>query len=191
MNALLKVLLKIPILGSKIQSSDGYLLGQIQALFSIGDYKQCFQLTSQRLLADKKKPIEQDSYTYSEFIKYAVLSAAKLKNRSVYDEVKHILLNIGVRHYERDIAQSIVKLSLLGYFFQDKDGMSKLAKLASEIDEGWGEPYFLLGWYEVPNKAAIPYFNDAIAKDPSYRKRILEDSECNKYPEIITELKKK
>ncbi|MCU7801929.1 MAG: hypothetical protein KZQ96_01930 [Candidatus Thiodiazotropha sp. (ex Lucinoma borealis)] len=191
MNTLLRVLLKIPILGNKIRSSDGYLLGQIQALFSMEDYLQCFQLAYQRLYENKTSSIEQDSHSYPDFVKYAVRSAAKLKDQSIYDEVKNIILSIGVKYYEREISESIIELSLLGYFFQDKDGMFNLAELASEIDKSWGEPYFLLGWYKLPNREAIPYFNDAISKDPLYRKRILEDSVCNKYPKIIAEIDKK
>jgi hypothetical protein len=191
MELLSRILLGMPIIGNKIKSSDGYLLGQSQYLFATEDYQACFKLALQGLRKEKKNSKKMSRYIFFEFVRFAVLSAAKLKDRSSYDEIKQVVLNEEWHGQGRDVAESIVKLSLLGHFFQDKDGMKELANLAGKIDGSWGEPNFLLGWYGLPDKGSVSHFNDAISKDPLYRERILSDSLCNKYPEIIAEITRK
>ncbi len=186
MNFFVKLLLSFPFSGKAIKSSDAYILGQLQLLFANNDYLECLSKSLDFLRKSKNKG---EPLLWWEFSSIAILSTAKLQNRDTYNELVALLTDHEIPSGKRSVAESLVKLSMLGYFFQDKEGMLKLAEQAKKADESWAEPEFLLGWYQLPSTGSATHLKNAINIDSEYLSRIRSDSTCLKYPEIIKQLK--
>jgi len=186
MKFFVKLLLSFPFLGKAIRSSDAYILGQLQSLFANNDYLECL---SESLDYLKKPNSKGDQLLWWEFASFAILSTAKLQDRDAYNELVILLADREIPSNKRSVAESLTKLSMLGYFFQDKEGMLKLAEQAKKADESWAEPEFLLGWYQLPSMDSVTHLKNAINIDSEYLSRIKSDSTCLKYPEVIEQLK--
>ena len=180
---LIKVLLTLPILGKKIRNSEGFLYGQVHTLYNNKNYEKSLQLAIKGLISHGAS----STLSY-DLLKYAILSVANIKKREFYDDVKEIVLSNFATTTGREYAESVIKLSLLGHFFDDRVGMIELAKIASSMDETWGEADFLLGWYDLKDSHSIEYFRSAISKNIAYKERILNDPNCKKYPDILNAL---
>lgn len=187
-----KHLFHVPIISHLLKLSDNIMIGAIYGSFLSQNYEDSLQFSLYGLKRKRKNNNRHSHDTWWEFMKYAIKSALKVYKREYYEELRKLAIN-GPKPIEgREIAQSLIELSALGYSFRDKKDMSQLvelAELAGSADSSWGEPDFILGWYKLPNNEAILHFKKAINKDPSYKSRVMHDSTCNKYPEIIAQIR--
>jgi len=181
---LISLILRIPVVGTKLKTSSSFVLGQIGFAFSSKDYRGCLDLIYASIEYEPPK-IRSNDWIWWEIIRYSVLSAAKLKNANDYKHISDILSKNINPLKDRSVAETLIKLSQLAFYFQDLIGAKKYAMLSIEADEKWGEGEFLLGWYNLPTEESIEYFKSAINKDKKYLKRIQTDDKCLEYPEIL------
>lgn len=181
------IITHLPVIGKRLRTSTSYALGQIGGAYSFGDYRKCFEL-AHSYLSEMKGAADTDKLIWWEVFRYATLSAAKLQGKSEYCHLGELLENGYDLINERIVAETLVKLSMLAFYFHDKVGMVKYAELAAHSDNSWGEPDFLLGWYQLPSDDSVSFLKKAIKKDKSYLDRIKTDAECLKYPELIEEI---
>jgi hypothetical protein len=187
--SIFKFVLRVPVLGSLLKLSDTVVLGSMYGSYSIQNYEDALQYALHGLTRKRNKITEHTRWVWWEFMKYGIESAYKIYSCLDYEKLRDLVL-VGPKPDEkREIAKALVKLSALGYSCKDKEGTLKLVELAGATDKTWGEPDYLMGWFSLPSEESVSYFKQAIEKDSSYKSRILNDKGCNKYPDLIAQLK--
>ena len=181
---------RVPLLGGWLKSVDSILLGYAHGSFVSGRYEECLDFCLRGLVKKRKKNDSHTRWLLMEYIKHSVNSALKLNREVDYIKLRDLILDFPREKLlvGRELSELILKLSMWGYNFNDRDGILKLAKLAGGFDATWGEPDFLIGWFSLPDAESVCFFRKAIEKDASYKSRILNDGDCRKYPELLSEL---
>jgi hypothetical protein len=73
----------------------------------------------------------------------------------------------------------------------EPDAARAFAEIASDADDTWAEPDFLLGWLFLVHGGGDPIepLSRAIRKDPEMLERIIEDPVCGRQPHIVAALR--
>jgi hypothetical protein len=180
--------LNTPIIGDLLKLSDSIVIGSVAGAYSSQNYELCLQYALHGLTRKRKKISGHDRWIWWQYMKYGMESAYKTYTCVDYEKLRDLALSGPAPEEEREVGETLVKLSALGYACKDKEGAVSLIKLAGKTDKSWGEPDFLLGWFNLPGDESVHYFKQAIEKDSSYKSKILNNERCTKYPDIIAQL---
>ena len=181
--------LNTPIIGDLLKLSDTVVMGSVAGAYFSQNYELCLQFALHGLTRKRKKITEYKRWIWwQQYMKFGTDSAYEIYSCADYEKLRDLALGGPAPEEHREVAEILVKLSTLAYACKDKEGSVSLIKLAGKIDKSWGEPDFLLGWFNLPSDESVHYFNQAIEKDSSYKSKILNDKRCNKYPDITAQL---
>jgi len=182
---LFRFVLNFPLIGNLLKKSDSLVLGAAYGSLLIQNYEESLQFALHGLTRKRKRFTDHTRWDWWEFMKLGIESAYKMYSCVDYEKLRDLILDGPEPDENREIAKLLIKLSALGYSCKDKKGTLKLVELAGATDKTWGEPDYLIGWFNLPSEDSVRYFKQAIEKDPSYKSKILNDNVCNKYPDII------
>ncbi len=184
LRSLFKFLLNMPVIGNLLKMSDSILLGAVYGTYLIEQYEESLNYAFYGLSRKRKKHGDNPNW---DIMDYAIKSATKLNRRSDYEKLYQLAIASPDSVEGREVGKIILRLAMWAHTFKDREGVVELVNLASHTDKTWGEPDFLMGWFNMPSDESINYFRQAIEKDESYKKRILNDTACNRHSNIIAE----
>jgi len=195
---LLRLLKKIPVFRKYASESYGGLEGAIFHCWDRGDYDRAtriaiFGLKKHRNRKGKILPPEIYHGYWWTLMKIGADSARHISNahlkKSIIDQA-----NLGIEPFEGyDVAYSFLEFSKWKYEEKNEKEAIEYAMLASNADETWGEPDFILGWYALVlgHDGAECHFDKAIEKDLRKLGQILDNDVCKRFPGIIANLESK
>ena len=189
---ILRPLINFPPIKRYISKSKSGLMGRIPKIYKEEDYTKALELSLLGLSKCKRKSLFIDEFYWWAFLSYSVYCANMLKSKPIM--IKLIKLSdFGfepmVGHYA---SYCFSRFSHFMYVEGDYDKAIKFAKKSLKADNSAGEPYYLLGYYElfVNQGDPIDYFKQAIERDNSILARIVHHPSLQEFPNIINELKK-
>ena len=193
------VFAKIPFVKRYISNSIGGLQGRIVRCFDDKDYKKAAEIAIHALRRYRHKKsklfsyLDIDHHHWWVFMKLAVDAARMTDSKEFHSEIV-TLASEGIEPFiGYDVAYSYLIFSGWAFESGDYERAIEWAETASNADDTWAEPDYLLGWYNLRrnNDEAESHFIRAIKKDPRILFKIEEDGLCKKHPQLIDALKRK
>ena len=193
---LLNLITKIPYFRKKVRESEGGLSGKIFRYQGKGMH---LEATQTALFALEKfrhrKPTlipQMHHHTWWTFMSHAVKSAKHIEQ----EDLKSRLIDFaesGIQPFDGyNVASAFLEFSRWEYRAGNHEKALEYAEIASNADDTWGEPDFLLGWFKlVLGKAdAEESLSRAIEKDQRILFRVASNDVCKQYPGMIAKLKR-
>ena len=187
-----KMLLKIPLVRKYKELADGKFDELVNNLYIKGDYQNAFIYARTWMEGNCNGTPNYSLLRWWSMMQQAIKSGVKLQEgKNAYDDLVRIVESDCSIAEERLAAECLINLAMWGYNFDDLKKCIELTQRGLKADSSWGEPSFLLGWFHLSfdEEASVSYFNNAIALNPEYLKRIEEDSNCINHPNIIKSIK--
>jgi hypothetical protein len=125
-----------------------------------------------------------------EFMSYAVASLEQCDAPEAWDEAM-ALARHGMEPFQGyAVAYAFLAFARRKLAVGDDDAATAFAIVAGHADETWGEPEFLLGWYELASGQGdgMAPLSRAVRKDPRILTRIADDPTCRQHPDLIAKL---
>ncbi len=121
------------------------------------------------------------------------LAAENLERCGAHDKLDNLIEWANAeteRPGDNEAAKTYICFSLSKYRRGDREAAIRYAQIASECDETWAEPDFILGWYALVlgEGDAQEHLTHAVRKDPRILPRIEQDEVCQRHPHIIRKL---
>lgn len=193
----LRFILKVPILKKRLRESIGGLSGRIFRHWENNEYEEAtdvalFALEKYRNKKSKLLPFMLHHHWWR-FVKHGVDSATKTESSEKRKKLINFA-NSGIEPFEGyDVAYSYLEFSRWEYVNKDYETAEKYANIASQADNTWAEPDFILGWYSLVlgSSDAEKHLSHAIEKDHRVLFRIVNNDICKQHPQIISNLKLK
>ena len=194
---LAKLIGKIPYVRNKLNESEGGLSGTMFRCQADGDHAEATRIGIFALekFRHKKNWLTpgMEHHSWWSFMRHASESAGQTDD----DMLKQKLIALakdGIEPFEGIfVAKSFLEFSRWNYRAEKYDKAIEYAEVASQADNTWAEPDFLLGWYGLllSTGNAEKYLSQAIEKDERILFRIANNDICKQYPSIIKKLKQK
>ena len=193
---IIRLLSKIPYIRKKLNNSSGGLSGSIFSCWENKDYTKATQISIYALERFRNKKNRfvpgMEHHNWWSFMKHGVDSAKHIEDFELIDKLMS-LANDGIEPFEGyDVAYSFLEFAKWEFGRSNHDNAFKYAELASNADETWAQPDFILGWLNLAlgKGDAELHLEKAISKDKRVLFQIANDSVCKQYPNIINKLKK-
>ena len=189
---ILRPLTNFPPIKRYISKSKSGLMGRIPRIYKDENYTTALELSVLGLSKCKRKSPFIDQFYWWAFLSYAVYCANMLKSKPIMKKLIK-LSDIGFEPMEGHYASyCFSRFSHFMYIEGDYDKAIEFAEKSLNADNNAGEPYYLLGYYElfVNQGDPIEYFKQAIERDHSILARIVHHPSLQEFPNIINDLKK-
>jgi len=187
----LRPLFKTPLFKQYVSGSAGGLSGNIFSLQRKKEYEKATKISIHALKKFRNKKIKYlHHHIWWQFMTHGVESAKHIQN----DELREQLITLaetGIEPFKGySVAYSYLEFSRWKYRTGKHEEAIRYAKVASEADDTWAEPDFLLGWYGLLLSTGSPeeHLSRAIEKDHRVLFRVANNDICKQYPHIISKL---
>jgi hypothetical protein len=189
---ILRPLINFPPVKRYISKSKSGLIGRIPKIYKEENYTKALELSVLGLSKCKRNSPFMDDFYWWGFLSYAVYCANMLKSKPIMKKLIK-LSHFGFESVEGHYASyCFSRFSHFLYVEGDYDKAIEFAEKSREADNSAGEPYYLLGYYElfVNQGDPIEFFKQAIERDHSILARIVHHPSLQEFPNIIDDLKK-
>ncbi len=125
-----------------------------------------------------------------QFMSYAVASLEQCDDPEAWDEAMALARN-GIEPFQGyAVAYAFHAFARRKMAERDYVAATAFAIVAGHADETWGEPEFLLGWYELASGEGdgMAHLSRAVRKDRTVLTRIADDPTCRSHPDLIAKL---
>lgn len=193
----LRPIMLLPPIRRYLSRTIGGITGAIGQCWRQGDYEKAARIA---IFGLKKYRHKTDgvfgSMTHHHWWGFMQMATESLEQlRDVDSDIKAQLITLaegGIPPFEGyDVAYSYLAFSRWRLREKAYDEAIAFAKIASDADETWGEPDFLLGRCSFVIDAGDPieHLAKAIKKDHRMLFRISNDKVCKRHPHVIAKLK--
>jgi tetratricopeptide (TPR) repeat protein len=188
---ILTIMYSIPPLSRYLEKTKPFLIGKISKLLKNEKYNEALDLSRSGLEKCDKK-FEFDHLWWWEFMSYAVYCAQTLNDDKTMSKLFEMAEN-GFEPFEgRHYSYCYCYFSHFKYVEGDYDLAINLAERANKADDTFGDPFYLLGYYElfINDQDPLELFKAAIERDHSILNRIVNHPALKEFPNIIAKLKR-
>ncbi|MDH5434913.1 MAG: hypothetical protein OEY19_13300 [Gammaproteobacteria bacterium] len=190
---MLRLISKISPIKRYLRETIGGLYGRIFRLWETEEYEEATKVAIFSLEKYRHKNTSENHFHWWQFMKHGVDSATKTDNQKLKDKLIEYAIS-GIEPFKGyDVAYSYLEFSKWQHQIKEHNKAIEYAKIASEADNTWADPDFILGWYSLilGESDAEAHLSRAIEKDPKIFFRITNNKICQKHPNIINKLKTK
>ena len=174
-----------------LSTTVGGLNGAIFQCFKSNDYEKAakiavYALKKHRYKTSRLVPFGPHFHWWV-FMKLAAQSLDRCESKDMRDEVIRMARD-GIEPFEGyDVAYAFDRFSRWKYSEEDFEAAIEFAEIATQADETWPEPDFLLGWYAfvLSRGDPVPHLRRAIEKDRRILFRLSKDPLCQQRPDVL------
>lgn len=192
--AVLRLFMHIRPIRKWLSNTVGGLNGAIFECFKSNDYEKAakiavYALKRYRYKSSRLFPFAPHFHWWG-FMKLAAQSLDRCESKDMRNDVIRMARE-GIEPFGGyDVAYSFDRFSRWKFSDEDFEAAIELAKIASQADETWPEPDFLLGWYAfvLCRDDPIPHLRRAIEKDGRILFRLSKDPLYQQNPDVLRRL---
>ncbi len=182
--------INIPPIRKYISRTNVGMVSRIRKFYKGEKYVEALSLAYIGLSGTRKKKDLVGHYYWWTFMSYAVYSACMLEDNSLVEKLMAVAEDGFKPFAGSGVSYCFCRFS--NFMFRQGDFISAIdfAKRANIADDRSGEPYYLLGWYElfINQNDPVEYFRSAVKRDTDFLPKIIQNPALREFPHIIQKI---